>query len=89
MNHKRGSGSITTVIDRWGNSLGLRLPKVVAEAVGLDVGDRVHLEIENGAVVIRRAKPTYTLEELLEGMTAENVHGEVERSGPIGLEDVW
>ncbi|HEY1977410.1 MAG TPA: AbrB/MazE/SpoVT family DNA-binding domain-containing protein [Candidatus Baltobacteraceae bacterium] len=89
MAHKRASGAISTILDRWGNSLGLRLPKGVAEAVGLAEGDRVYLEVENGAVVVRRAKPTYTLEELLDGLTPDMLHGEVDTGEPIGKEDVW
>lgn len=79
----------TTVLDRWGNSLGLRLPKAIAEAVGLREGDRVSIEAKDGSIVTRRAKPKYTLSELLEGVTPDMLHGEIEDGGPIGLEDVW
>jgi antitoxin MazE len=80
---------VTTVLDRWGNSLGVRLPKSVADALGLREGDRVSVELVDASVVIKRAKPRYTLSELLDGLTAEMLHGEVESSGPLGAEDVW
>ena len=69
--------------------MGLRLPKGVADAVGFREGDRVSIEVQKGAVIIRPAKPKYTLDELVEGITPENLHGEIESSGPIGTEDVW
>jgi antitoxin MazE len=86
MDRKGSEGSITTVLDRWGNSLGVRLPKAVARAVGLEEGDRVCIEVENGSVVIRRAKPQYTIEELLEGLTPDMLHGEIDTGPPVGRE---
>jgi antitoxin MazE len=78
-----------TVLDRWGNSLGVRLPKGVAEAAGLRAGDRVSIEVVDGGVVIRHARPTYHLEELLARLKPAMLHGEVETSAPTGAEDVW
>lgn len=89
MDHKGGAGSYTTIVDRWGNSLGLRVPKAVADAVGLQEGDRVCIEVDNGGIFIRRAKPKYTIEELLDGLTPDMLHGEVDFGPPVGLEDVW
>jgi len=80
---------VTTVLDRWGNSLGVRLPKGVADAAGLREGDRVFIEVEHGSVVIRHAKPKYTLEQLLDGLTPDVLHGEVVSGVPVGAEDVW
>jgi len=59
---------------KWGNSLAVRIPKTVAEALKVGVGRQAELAIENGALVLRpikrpKRKPTYTLEELLRGMT--------------------
>ena len=61
-------------IARWGNSLGLRIPKDVAEQAGLRAGSRVEIAAENGRVVIAPARPRYVLAELLEGMTPEAMH---------------
>lgn len=81
--------SVTTVLDRWGNSLGVRLPKSIADTAGLREGDRVVIEVDDGSVVIRHAKPKYTLEQLLGELTADVLHGEIESGGAIGAEDVW
>lgn len=62
-----------TRLDRWGNSLGVRIPKALADEADLREGDHVEMHFENGVVVLRPARPHYTLDELLEGFTEENV----------------
>jgi len=61
-------------IARWGNSLGLRIPKDVAEQAGLRAGSRVEIAAENGRIVIAPARRRYVLAELLEDMTPEAMH---------------
>lgn len=78
--------TIKTAVDRWGNSLGVRLPKAIAESAGLREGDRVEISFEDSAVVIRPAKPRYTLKELLAGITPENVHPETDWGLAVGRE---
>ena len=74
-------------VSRWGNSLAVRLPKGIVERAGLQEGDRVSIDLEEGAVVLRRAKPKYTLEELLEGVDSQSCHDEIELGPAVGLED--
>jgi antitoxin MazE len=57
-------------ISRWGNSLGVRIPKQIAERAGLREGARVEIEAEDDRVVIKRAR-RYQLAELLQGMTPQ------------------
>lgn len=53
-------------LTKWGNSLGLRVPKVMAERLQLAEGSRVELETdENGRIIMTPARRQYTLEELL------------------------
>lgn len=78
-----------TRIQKWGNSLGLRIPKVLAEQSGVEAGSEVDLSIEEGDLVVRlRRSPRYELKELLQAVTAKNVHTEVETGEPVGRE-VW
>ena len=58
-------------IARWGNSLGLRIPKDIAQRVGLREGTRVDIEVEGDRIVLSPARPRYVLAELLKGMTPE------------------
>jgi len=56
-------------VSRWGNSLGLRIPKDIAQRAGLREGTRVEIEAEGNRIVIAPAQPRYVLSELLKGMT--------------------
>jgi antitoxin MazE len=59
------------VIGRWGKSLAVRLPGDVAEAAGIAEGERVEIETRDAEIVIRRAAPRFTLDELFRGKTPE------------------
>jgi len=58
-------------ISRWGNSLGIRIPKDIAARVGLSEGAQVEIEAKDGQVVIHRLRRRYKLAELLEGVIPE------------------
>jgi antitoxin MazE len=74
-------------IVRWGNSLGLRIPKSFAEEVRADAGSTVDLRIQDGELVIRVVdSAAESLEDLLGGVTPENLHGEVDTGDPVGGE---
>ena len=73
---------------RWGNSLGLRIPKEVAHHAGLAEGMRVEVAAEDGRVVISPARPRYRLETLLEGMTPEDMHAAFDWGPDVGREIV-
>jgi antitoxin MazE len=64
-----------TQIAKWGNSLGVRVPRDVADHAGLGEGARVEIEAtEDGRIVISRSRRRFTLQELLRGMTPEREH---------------
>lgn len=73
---------------RWGNSLAVRIPKVVAEEVEFKEGDALVLEVIEGGVAVRREKKRPTLDELIAQITPENLHGEVWNDEPVGNE-IW
>jgi antitoxin MazE len=58
-------------IARWGNSLGLRIPKDIAVRTGICEGSRVEIEAEGNRIVITPARPRYVLSDLLKGVTPE------------------
>ncbi|MEW6322064.1 MAG: AbrB/MazE/SpoVT family DNA-binding domain-containing protein [Acidobacteriota bacterium] len=78
----------TTRLSKWGNSLGVRLPKSVAREVQLGEGDTVHVSVDNGTIVIRPTRPRYSLDELVRRITHKNRHGETGWGGRLGHE-VW
>jgi antitoxin MazE len=78
-----------TRVQKWGNSLALRIPKAVADEAGLRENGPVELSLADGSLVVRSvAAPEPTLEELVRGITAENLHGEW-NTGPAVGKEVW
>jgi antitoxin MazE len=63
------------LVAKWGNSLGLRVPRDIAARVGLTEGARVDVEAsEDGRIIITRSRRRFTLDELLAGMTPDKEH---------------
>ncbi|HVZ36542.1 MAG TPA: AbrB/MazE/SpoVT family DNA-binding domain-containing protein [Polyangiaceae bacterium] len=75
-------------ITRWGNSLGLRVPKEIATQVGLKPGSRVEIAAEDGRIVVTVARPAYALEDLLKGMTPGAMHAAYDWGPELGREAV-
>ena len=78
-----------TKIQRWGNSLGLRIPRSFAQEAGVEAGSEVDLSVQDGDLVVKPARRrTYQLKDLLRRVTAKNLHGEVDTGRPVGKE-IW
>ena len=78
-----------TNVQKWGNSLGVRIPRALADQAQIEEGSVVEIEEEEGVITIRSVAPQeYTLDELVSDITEENRHGEVETGGSTGNE-VW
>jgi antitoxin MazE len=78
---------MVTTIQKWGNSLALRIPRAFAREVGLEQGAPVEVSLRQGKLVVEPVEePPLTLAQLLEGITDENLHGEVDTGPPVGKE---
>jgi antitoxin MazE len=78
-----------TRIQKWGNSLALRIPKPFADEVQLGEDSAVDVSIRNGKlVVVPIIEQEYTLEALVAQITATNRHQETETGNAVGNE-VW
>ena len=78
-----------TKITKWGNSLALRIPKSFALDANLKQNELVDLSIEKEKIVITPITHVeYSLEELLEGVSEKNLHGEFNTGAPAGKE-IW
>jgi antitoxin MazE len=75
-------------VTRWGNSLAVRIPKALAEQTGIEDGSEVELSVADGALTMRPKARSYSLEELLEQVTPENRHDEIDWGETQGKE-VW
>ena len=75
-------------ITKWGNSLGIRVPKEVARRIGLTEGSRVDVTTEGNRIVVTANQPVYTLDELLVGMTPKAMHAAFDWGPDMGEEAV-
>ncbi len=76
-----------TKIKKWGNSLALRIPKLLALDANLKQNEWVDLSIEkNGIVITSIGEKDYSLGKLLEGVSKNNLHGEFNTGSPTGKE---
>lgn len=77
-----------TRVQKWGNSLAVRIPQHVIREAGLEYNATVEMKVEEGKLVIQRTKETPTLEVLLAMVTPENIHTQVDTGEAVGNE-VW
>jgi antitoxin MazE len=76
-----------TKAQKWGNSLGVRIPKSFADEIGIGPDSSVQMMIEEGALrILPERGPSWSLESLLAGVTDENRPSEWETGTPEGQE---
>jgi antitoxin MazE len=76
-----------TRVQKWGNSLALRIPKSFASEVGLECNAPVEISLVDGNLVVKPdVEPAPSLEELLEQVTENNLHHEIDTGAAVGSE---
>ena len=76
-----------TIIQQWGNSLAVRIPKALAQETALGKGDEVNLRADDDRIVVERPQPKhYRLSDLLAAVTKTNRHTETDSGLPVGRE---
>lgn len=76
-------------VKKWGQNFVIRIPQALAWQARLTVGSGVSLRVEAGKIIIEPDRPgTYSLDELLKGVTSKNLHPEAVWGKPAGRE-VW
>ena len=75
-----------TQVSKWGNSLGVRIPKAYAEEMGLSEGAAVEVKLSGRNLIIAPVRREYALEELVSAITPRNRHAETDWGGPVGKE---
>jgi antitoxin MazE len=78
-----------TTVQKWGNSLGIRVPKAIAEQANLTNGTEIEFDTSGGVLTVRpkrRRRRKYKLADLLAQMKPRHRHGEIDSSGPRGRE---
>lgn len=74
-----------TVVQKWGNSLGIRIPAVFAREFELKNGSSVEILEEQGKLVIVPQKRS--LEDLLSLVTKDNIHSSIDTGFSMGKEE--
>ena len=78
-----------STVQKWGNSLAIRIPKSFATEIDLSQGAEVDLILfENKIQIEPIKKKKLTLDELLSQVTEENIHAEADTGVPVGKE-IW
>ncbi len=78
-----------TKVQRWGNSLALRIPKAFALDAQLENDSLVEISFVDGQIIVKPVTaPSWSLEELLAGINKNNIHHETDTGIAIGNE-VW
>jgi len=78
-----------TKVQKWGNSLAVRIPKAFAEEIGLEPQTAVDVSIEEGRLVVSRSQRiSMKLEDLLQRITPDNLHRELDTGTAVGNE-IW
>jgi antitoxin ChpS len=79
-------------VQKWGNSLALRIPVPILRGLGIGEGQAVELTVEHGALVVRPQRKRYVLSELLAQCDFDAPAGAEEKAWledvPVGLEEI-
>jgi antitoxin MazE len=74
---------------KWGNSLAVRIPKMIAEEANMNAGDALEMEIaDQNSILLQRIGKTPTLAQLVSQITLENRYSEISAGPEIGKEAV-
>lgn len=76
-----------TKVQKWGNSLAVRIPRAFVKEARLAYGTPVDLTVDKGKIVIQpQEKEEYRLDDLLKGVTRRNIHSAVNTGDAVGRE---
>ena len=78
-------------LKKWGNSLAIRVPTGFLAELDLSENSTVDLSVDNGKLIIvpvQRRRWKYSIEELLAGVTEENIPPETHWGSPV-VDEIW
>mgnify|MGYP001393649060 CR=1 FL=1 len=75
-------------VQKWGNSLALRIPKSIAVETRIEQGSTMEMTLSKNGILVKPQEEELTLENLLADVTKENIHTETDFGEPVGNE-VW
>ncbi|MEO8432509.1 MAG: AbrB/MazE/SpoVT family DNA-binding domain-containing protein [Acidobacteriota bacterium] len=75
-----------TKVQKWGNSLAVRIPKPFAEGAGLKLATEVEVSLERGTLRFSAVRPRWELRTLVSKVTTRNRHAETDVGESVGRE---
>lgn len=75
-----------TQISKWGHSLAVRIPKAFAQQARLMEGQEIEMTVTGSQILLTPVRSEYSLQALLDGITAKNLHRETNTGRPVGQE---
>ena len=76
-----------TKVQKWGNSLALRIPRSFAAEAQVEEGSTVDVSVENGTLRVRPVRARrYLLRDLLRQVSPRNRHAEIQSGRRVGRE---
>jgi len=77
---------MAVTVKKWGNSAAVRIPTAVMNAAGISLEQSVEVRAEGRRIVIVPVDQEYDLDSLLDGITPDNQHEEIDFGAPLGKE---
>lgn len=77
---------MTTTAQKWGGSIGVRIPHHLAKKYGIADGTKIQVSDDGTKISLNTIKDKPTLEELVKKCTPENSHDDIDFGGPVGRE---
>lgn len=75
-------------VTKWGNSLGLRLPKALVQQVGIKDGERVSIVVDGDRLIVEKARSAFRLADMLAGMRPDDVRSAFDWGQDAGREAI-
>lgn len=81
---------MTTIIQKWGNSQGIRIPKVILESMNWSENEQIVIIVEDEKLIIKKAKENKrkNIKQLFEDYDGEYEPKEIDWGEPKG-EEIW
>ncbi len=78
---------MVTRVQRWGNSLAVRIPHSFAVQAKVVEGTAVDIAVERDRLVVKPVQHRYRLRDLLKAINSRNRHGEIATGPAVGREN--
>ena len=79
---------MTTTIQKWGNSQGIRIPKILLDTVNWSENEEIVITVEDGKLIIEKTENRKNIKELFQDYEDEYKPEEIDWGSPVG-DEIW